>query len=984
MVIVAFKPGEKEISKYEELDQYDYGQILRIQGLNLPPAVEIHFALQKTGGTSKNRIGITKDGVTDVPIPDSMLENEDETKDYDIYAFIYITDETSGQTEYRIALKVKARPKPEIPGGGDNPDIFHEAVEAVSKAMEAAAESERRAEGWAHGREDLPERLQDNAKYYSEQAREDSVKTDADRKEVKRLVESVSGIGEQVEKVEGLTKQAQTSATNAALSEQATKESENNAAQARAGAEVAEDNAELAAQKVEQDKAIVEQTKNLVKQMGQEVLDNKNLVDETAQDFDLKAQQAFADVNNAGQAQTERVQTAGDTAVESVKTEQGAATHAVQTEGTTQAEKVSAEGTRQTKQIENKGQEVLQSIPKDFPAQMATKLDKQQGVENAGKVLVVGEDGNVVPQEETTKVEVDSTLTQSGKAADAKATGDKILQFAIKNTVTGENPLIVSDSAEEKMQGLKVFGKSEQLKTNGYQLLDMNKLPVKNQDSIVIKNNKDGSITFSGNGQLSSDYITKFAIEGTEAKQLVKPGNILINSNIAGDFYVFCKLSNNSGPIKEIGNAIKSYNITQENINSDGFKIEIGIYAPNGSSSPNLTIKPMLYQDGDGTFEPYTGGKQSPSPEYPQEIVGSGDSGNITIDMNTTNLFDINAAKKYEADNAIFSLSVSGNKIKFTSKRATGVELFTDILGKKNDAMKLPPGKYTLSFKSNKPFGNINGSDTVEIYACIRSGNSISYLSTKTKNYVIFEIKEGNELGLRIDINKSGQSAEFYDIMLNRGEVALPYEPYFNQSLTLSTPNGLPGIKVDSDGNYTDASGQQWICDEIDLAREKYIQRIYITEINESIIKSARLNWEEENKISYAMNIPLRTKRNMNCLSNRFVYNKYPFYIALANNILFLEFGDKNLMPTVEKFKQFLTDNKTTAAYILETPIERDLTPEEVATYKELHTNYPTTVISNDENTGMEVSYVADTKHYIDKKFEELNQAIINTQISLL
>ena len=53
MVIVAFKPGEKEISKYEELDQYDYGQILRIQGLNLPQAVEIHFALQKTGGTSK-------------------------------------------------------------------------------------------------------------------------------------------------------------------------------------------------------------------------------------------------------------------------------------------------------------------------------------------------------------------------------------------------------------------------------------------------------------------------------------------------------------------------------------------------------------------------------------------------------------------------------------------------------------------------------------------------------------------------------------------------------------------------------------------------------------------------------------------------------------------------------------------------------------------------------------------------------------------
>lgn len=370
MVIVNFSEENMYPDYYPEIWQYDYGQILRIQGLNLPPAVEIHFALQKTGGTSKNRIGITKDGVTDVPIPDSMLENEDETKDYDIYAFIYITDETSGQTEYRIALKVKARPKPEVPGGGDNPDIFHEVMETVREAMEAAAESERQAEGWAHGREDLPERTQDNAKYYSDQAREDSVKTDADRKEVGRLVESVSGISEQVEKVEGLTKQAQTSATNAALSEQAAKESENNAAQDRAGAEVAEDNAELAAQRAEQDKAIVEQAKNLVKQMGQEVLDNKNLVDEAAQDFDLKAQQALADVNNAGQAQTERVQTAGNDAVESVKAAQGTATRAVetakteaieavQTEGTTQAGNVSTEGEKQVQAVRGAAQEIM-------------------------------------------------------------------------------------------------------------------------------------------------------------------------------------------------------------------------------------------------------------------------------------------------------------------------------------------------------------------------------------------------------------------------------------------------------------------------------------------------------------------------------------------------------------------------------------------------------------------------------------------------
>lgn len=377
--------------------QYDYGQVLRIQGLHLPSMVEIHFSLQETGGTSASRVGVTKDGVTDVIIPDSMLENDGATSDYDIFAFVYLTDATSGQTEYKIKLRVKSRPEPEVPGGGEDPDIFHEAVQAVRKSADKAAESEKQAEGWAHGREDLPERAQDNAKYYSDQTAADAKKTGTDRKEVERLVESVSGIDEQVVKVENLTKQAQTSATNAALSEQAAKTAETNAQTAQAGAETAEGNAELAERNAKVSEQAVEKAKQLVTQMGQDVLDNKNHVDQTTQAFTLTAQQAVADVNNAGQAQTERAQSVGNTAVESVKTAQTKAVEAVQTEGITQTGNVSAEGAKQVQAVQDKGEEVLQSIPEDFTAQMESKLDKNQGIENAGKALVVGEDGNVVP-----------------------------------------------------------------------------------------------------------------------------------------------------------------------------------------------------------------------------------------------------------------------------------------------------------------------------------------------------------------------------------------------------------------------------------------------------------------------------------------------------------------------------------------------------------------------------------------------------------
>lgn len=52
------------------------------------------------------------------------------------------------------------------------------------------------------------------------------------------------------------------------------------------------------------------------------------------------------------------------------------------------------------------------------------------------------------------------------------------------------------------------------------------------------------------------------------------------------------------------------------------------------------------------------------------------------------------------------------------------------------------------------------------------------------------------------------------------------YSPYREQLLTLPTPTGLPGIPVTSGGNYTDQSGQQWVCDEVNLERGVKVQRI--------------------------------------------------------------------------------------------------------------------------------------------------------------
>lgn len=149
--------------------QWDYGQVLRIEGLQLPPVVEVHFSLQEKSGESLIRIGTTQEGRTDVIIPDCMLENEGTVQNYIIYAFLYLAGKEAGQTEKKIAIHVKARPK--IRGGNDNPNIFHEVVELVNDAVGKTEEAKKQAEGYAHGRDDLPERTEDNAKYYAEEAK---------------------------------------------------------------------------------------------------------------------------------------------------------------------------------------------------------------------------------------------------------------------------------------------------------------------------------------------------------------------------------------------------------------------------------------------------------------------------------------------------------------------------------------------------------------------------------------------------------------------------------------------------------------------------------------------------------------------------------------------------------------------------------------------------------------------------------------------
>lgn len=133
--------------------QYDYGQVLKILsgGVVLPNFLEVHFSLSRNNKECITRIGTTVNGVTEVQIPNELLNTENKTHDYFIYAFIYVSTEKYGNTKCEIIIPVKSRIKPENPSEEPlpEPNIFHETVEAVNAAADRAKMAEQSAKASA-------------------------------------------------------------------------------------------------------------------------------------------------------------------------------------------------------------------------------------------------------------------------------------------------------------------------------------------------------------------------------------------------------------------------------------------------------------------------------------------------------------------------------------------------------------------------------------------------------------------------------------------------------------------------------------------------------------------------------------------------------------------------------------------------------------------------------------------------------------------
>ena len=178
-----------------------------------------------------------------------------------------------------------------------------------------------------------------------------------------------------------------------------------------------------------------------------------------------------------------------------------------------------------------------------------------------------------------------------------------------------------------------------------------------------------------------------------------------------------------------------------------------------------------------------------------------------------------------------------------------------------------------------------------------------------------------------------------------------------SQTLTLQTPNALPGIPVTSGGNYTDENGQQWVCDEVDLARGVRVQRITKIKVTSS------LNWQTSGqKVDrYFAWFAGTSATNVLCthFSTTVGSEAVGGAIANQNNLIGFAYAQKGTS-TLDEFKAFLDAKEVYVWTSLATPVETALSAAEISAYKALTTYAPTTVISVTDGAGAETKYQRD------------------------
>lgn len=519
----------------------------------------------------------------------------------------------------------------------------------------------------------------------------------------------------------------------------------------------------------------------------------------------------------------------------------------------------------------------------------------------------------------------------------------------VLTVVTGNPALLENSKGNRGLESLTLYGKSTQVSTTGAQLLPFEVGEKREglevfKDGIAISDARKNDIYAVGRSGMGNE-------SSYDDFPLLASGEYYVYSDSASVSLFVVAFRN--GINITLGSSMKGVAAKIKVMDGDKFRIFL-----RHEEAFNGKVKAMISktQPTASNYEPYTGGKPSPSPEYPQEIKSAGQGGEIGVTVTGTNLLPFEVGQKGNG----FEVFADGVQV--------DVDREADIYAVGQNNVSVESGYDEFALMTAGKYYIYSDTQDVYLYVVVwrKRKNVVLGYSVGT-NAAQIEIMDGDKF--RIFFRTAAAFKGKVKAMITRIPMnATSYEPYKPaQKLIIPTPNGLPGIPVSSDGNYTDADGRQWVCDEVDFKKGVYVQRIGKRTItSKDVFHKSDMSTDDVNYFSlgnFSLHIGTIGEKDV-LMSNCFVAGINHGFGAWGKIFLSSAFDDKlyfsveaQKYPDEETFKQWAVENGLMFLYQLVDIIETPLAAEELSAYKTLCTYSPTTTVINDAEAGMSVGY---------------------------
>lgn len=455
----------------------------------------------------------------------------------------------------------------------------------------------------------------------------------------------------------------------------------------------------------------------------------------------------------------------------------------------------------------------------------------------------------------------------------------------------GAGMLVLPNSLDAPLERLELGGKTEQVQTTGAQLLKP----------------KDGSYTVFG---VSVDIANgEIKLSGTATSSggrtirlsepfLLKAGTY--SSEVDGkiDFI----LSKNSDNSYLVNLAVKNFNVNEDT------EVYVGLNVM-AQNTYNNKYHIMLNSGNIALpYEPYTGGKPSPSPEYQQEIKSVG---------------------KWNEEKQKYEVSV-----KVTGKNLLNLQKESDVNGLYRGWKCGDGEKITLSIKDKNNNADISGC----FLGLSKNGDSASGGVLWLVDSGIIKVKEATSTHPYVTIYSTTETTikkltERFEIQCERGTVATDYAPYAEQTLTLTSDR--PITKWD---RLVEQGGEiGWLYNSV----------------NETIDgKTGKWSIQPASKIFYRTDItfPIAVPFCSELLGYDYssVGYKKDTGITINNLGILCITLPEEVELTPDAYKQYLADNPLHVLYKDDSEEFVPLPQSEQNAIRALKTYYPTTVITAD------------------------------------